>query len=397
MSMLNSKMPRIRHSGDATGRHDGRRRRRITRASRLPIVTGLAVLAVLVGLVGLVGLLGLGSLDVGAPAQAGDRVLNLYTSRHYQTDEALYQAFTEETGIEVNRLEGKDDALIERVRSEGANSPADILITVDAGRLWRAEQAGLFQEVASPLLESRVPAHLRHPEGRWFGFSQRARLIFYNKNLVPEGAIASYEDLADPKWRGLVCIRSSSNIYNLSLLGSLIAASGEAAAEAWARGVVANFARPPQVANFARPPQGGDTDQIRATAAGECGIAVANSYYFARLLSSAKAADREAAEGLGVVFPNQDGRGTHINISGGGVLKHARHKAAAIRFLEFLASETAQRIFADGNNEYPVVAALAPAPVLAALGEFKRDALEVSQLGVNQAAAQRLFDRVGWN
>jgi iron(III) transport system substrate-binding protein len=371
MSILNSKMPRIRRSGDATGRHDGRRRRRITCASRLPIVTGLAVLAVLVGLVGLVGLLGLGSLDVGAPAQAGDRVLNLYTSRHYQTDEALYQAFTEETGIEVNRLEGKDDALIERVRSEGANSPADILITVDAGRLWRAEQAGLFQEVASPLLESRVPAHLRHPEGRWFGFSQRARLIFYNKNLVPEGAIASYEDLADPKWRGL----------------ALIAASGEAAAEAWARGVVANFAR---------PPQGGDTDQIRATAVGECGIAVANSYYFARLLGSAKAADREAAEGLGVVFPNQDGRGTHINISGGGVLKHARHKAAAIRFLEFLASETAQRIFADGNNEYPVVTSLAPAPVLAGLGEFKRDTLEVSQLGVNQAAAQRLFDRVGW-
>jgi iron(III) transport system substrate-binding protein len=382
MSILNSNKPSIRRSGDATSRHDGRRRRRLTRTSSLLIVTGL------VGLVGLVGLLGLGGLEVGAPVQAGDQVLNLYTSRHYQTDEALYQAFTEQTGIEVNRLEGKDDALIERVRSEGANSPADILITVDAGRLWRAEQAGLFQEVVSPLLESRVPAHLRHPEGRWFGFSQRARLIFYNKNLVPEGAIASYEDLADPKWRGLVCIRSSSNIYNLSLLGSLIAASGEAAAEAWARGVVANFAR---------PPQGGDTDQIRATAAGECGIAVANSYYFARLLNSAKAADREAAEGLGVVFPNQDGRGTHINISGGGVLKHARHKAAAIRFLEFLASETAQRIFADGNNEYPVVAALAPAPVLAALGEFKRDALEVSQLGVNQAAAQRLFDRVGWN
>ena len=335
----------------------------------------------------LLGLVWLASAGGGALAQAEEKVLNIYTSRHYQTDEALYQAFTEATGIEINRLEGKDDALIERIRSEGVNSPADILITVDAGRLWRAEQAGLFQEVVSPLLEARVPAHLRHSGGRWFGFSQRARLIFYNKDLVPAGAIATYEDLADPKWRGLVCIRSSSNIYNLSLLGSLIAAHGEAAAEAWARAVVANFAR---------PPQGGDTDQIRAAAAGECGIVVANSYYFARLLSSAKAADREVAEGLGVVFPNQDGRGTHVNISGAGVLKHARHKAAAVRFLEFLTSETAQRIFADGNNEYPVVVGLAPTPVLAALGEFKRDPLEVSRLGAEQAAAQRIFDRAGW-
>ncbi len=370
--MSNSIMAGTGRDSPVAGRHDGRRRRRSTRAPWFLLAAGLA------------GFLGLGG---GAPAEAEDKVLNIYTSRHYQTDEALYQAFTEATGIEINRLVGKDDALIERLRSEGANSPADILITVDAGRLWRAEQAGLFQELASPLLEARVPPHLRHSEGRWFGFSQRARMIFYNKDLVPAGAIASYEDLADPKWRGLVCIRSSSNIYNLSLLGSLILAHGEAAAEAWAGAVVANFAR---------PPQGGDTDQIRATAAGECGIAVANSYYFARLLSSAKAADREVAEGLGVVFPNQDGRGTHINISGAGVLEHARHKAAAIRFLEFLTSETAQRIFADGNNEYPVVAALAPAPALAALGEFKRDPLEVSRLGAEQATAQRIFDRAGW-
>ena len=380
-SMSNSIMPGTGRDSAVVGRHAGRakalvsrcagRRRRSTRALWFPLA-------------GLVWLAGAGG---GALAQAEEKVLNIYTSRHYQTDEALYQAFTEATGIEINRLEGKDDALIERVRSEGANSPADILITVDAGRLWRAEQAGLFQAVASPLLEARVPAHLRHPEGRWFGFSQRARMIFYNKDLVPAGAIASYEDLADPKWRGLVCIRSSSNIYNLSLLASLIAAHGEDAAEAWARAVVAHFAR---------PPQGGDPDQIRAAAAGECGIVVANSYYFARLLSSAKAADRETAQGLGVVFPNQDGRGTHINISGAGVLKHARHKAAAIRFLEFLTSETAQRIFADGNNEYPVVAGLAPAPVLAALGEFKRDPLKVSRLGAKQAAAQRIFDRAGW-
>ena len=374
--MSNSVHPKLGQSDGAKGRRS--KRRWPAQASWLLAVAGL---------VGLVGLVGLGMSGTEAPARAEEKVLNLYTSRHYQTDEALYQAFTEATGIEINRLEGKDDALIERVRSEGANSPADILITVDAGRLWRAEQAGLFQEVTSPLLEARVPAHLRHSERRWFGFSQRARMIFYNKDLVPAGAIASYEDLADPRWRNLVCIRSSSNIYNLSLLGSIIAASGEAAAEAWARGVVENFAR---------PPQGGDTDQIRATAAGECGIAVANSYYFARLLSSAKATDRKAAESLGVVFPNQGGRGTHINISGAGLLKHARHKAAAIRFLEFLTSDAAQRIFADGNNEYPVVPGLTPTPVLAALGEFKRDALEMSKLGANQANAQRIFDRVGW-
>ncbi len=390
-AISNSIMPGTRGDSAVVGRHGGReeavvdrhvgrQRRRSMRAPWLLRAAGSLGLAA----AGLVWLAGAGG---GALAQAEEKVLNIYTSRHYQTDEALYQAFTEATGIEINRLEGKDDALIERVRSEGANSPADILITVDAGRLWRAEQAGLFQEVASPLLEARVPAHLRHPEGRWFGFSQRARMIFYNKDLVSAGAIGSYEDLADPKWRGLVCIRSSSNIYNLSLLASLIAAHGEDMAEAWAGAVVANFAR---------PPQGGDTDQIRAVAAGECGIAVANSYYFARLLGSAKAADREAAQGLGVVFPNQDGRGTHINISGAGVLAHARHKAAAIRFLEFLTSETAQRIFADGNNEYPVVAELAPAPALAALGEFKRDPLQVSRLGAKQAAAQRIFDRVGW-
>ncbi len=325
-------------------------------------------------------------LGLAGPA-AAEEVLNVYSSRHYQTDEALYEGFTKATGIRINRIEGKGDALIERIKSEGMNSPADILITVDAGRLWRAEQAELFQAVMSETLERRIPDNLRHPQGRWFGFSERARLIFYNKRMVEPGAVTSYEDLADPKWRGMVCIRSSSNIYNLSLLGSIIAARGQAAAEAWARGVVANFAR---------DPQGGDTDQIRAVAAGECGIAVANSYYYARLADSAKEADRKIVQAVGVVFPNQEGRGTHINISGAGVLKHARHTDAAIRFLEYLASEPAQRLFADGNNEYPVVEGLAPNAVLAALGDFKPDTLNVAQLGRNQPMAQRIFDRVGW-
>ncbi len=320
-------------------------------------------------------------------AEAGEKALNLYTSRHYQTDEALYAGFTKATGIKINRIEGKGDVLIERIKNEGANSPADVLVTADAGRLWRAEQAGLLRPLRSTVLEARIPASLRHPDGLWFSFSQRARLIFYDKTRIKAGEIETYEDLADPKWRGEVCIRSSSNIYNLSLLGSIIAADGEAAAEAWAKGVVANFAR---------SPQGGDTDQIRAVGAGECGISVANTYYYARLLGSSKDSDRAAAQAVGVVFPNQKGRGVHINISGGGVLKAAPHPDAAARFLEFLAGDEAQRIFSDGNNEYPVVATVAPNATLSALGEFKADTLNVANLGKNQPLAQRIFDRAGW-
>ena len=314
--------------------------------------------------------------------------LNIYSSRHYQTDEALYANFTKKTGIEVNRIEGKGDALIERIKSEGANSPADLLITVDAGRLWRADQAGLFQPVGSKVLSERIPSNLRHPEGLWFGFSSRARLILYNKAAVKEGAIARYEDLAEPEWRGRVCIRSSSNIYNQSLLGSLIAAHGETGAEAWAKGVVANFAR---------DPKGGDTDQIRSVAAGECDVAVANSYYFVRLKTAKKESDRGLAEEVGVVFPNQGDRGTHINISGAGVLKHAPHREAAVKFLEYLAGDEAQRYFADGNNEYPVVPGVAPNSALKALGAFKTDPVNVAVYGENQPTAQKIFDRAGWN
>jgi len=323
---------------------------------------------------------------LGSGAHAAE-VLNIYTSRHYQTDEALYQGFTKATGIEVNRIEGNGDALIERLKSEGVNSPADVFITVDVAMLWRADQAGLFQEIASTVLEERIPAKLRHPEGRWFGLSQRARLIFYNKGAVKPGEIETYEDLADPKWRGKVCIRSSSNVYNLSLLGSIIAADGEAAAETWAKGVVANFAR---------DPQGGDTDQIKAVAAGECEIAVANSYYYLRLLTSDKEDDRAIAEAVGVVFPNQAGRGTHVNISGAGVLKSAKHTDEAIRFIEYLTSEAAQRNFADANNEYPVVQSIAAKPAVAQLGDFKRDTVSVAVLGENQPLAQMIFDRAGW-
>ena len=323
-----------------------------------------------------------------APEENAAGVINIYSARHYQSDEDLYQAFTEATGIRVRRIEGTDDALIERIIQEGAASPADILFTVDAGRLWRAEQAGIFQPVESQVLRERIPAQLRHPEGKWFGFSSRARMIFFDAQRIPAGAITRYEDLADPRWVGELCIRSGGNIYNLSLMASMIAHHGLEAAEAWARGVVANFAR---------NPQGGDTDQLRAVAAGECGIAVANSYYFARLMISEDAADRAVVEKLGWVFPNQQDRGTHVNISGAGIVTTAPNPAQALAFLEFLASPEAQTRFARGNNEYPVVlGAVLDNPALEALGPFEADPLDATLYGVHQAEAQRALDRAGW-
>ncbi|HET9735910.1 MAG TPA: extracellular solute-binding protein, partial [Burkholderiales bacterium] len=255
------------------------------------------------------------ALSLGAAAQ--EKVLNLYSSRHYQTDEALYAGFTRATGIKVNRIEAGEDALIERIRNEGARSPADVLVTVDAGRLWRAEQLGLFQPVKSAQLESRIPASFREPGGLWFGYSLRARVIAFNKAKVKAGELRNYEDLADAKWKGRVCMRSSSNIYNLSLMGALIDHLGEAQAEAWAKAVRANLAR---------EPKGGDTDQLKSVAAGECDVTISNQYYYARLARSQKAEDRQVAEKVGVLFPNQASWGTHVNISGAGVMKNAPHR-----------------------------------------------------------------------
>ena len=324
--------------------------------------------------------------SLGAGAQ--EKVLNLYSSRHYQTDEALYTEFTRQTGIRINRIEAPEDALIERLRSEGTASPADVLVTVDAGRLWRAEQLALLQPVQSAVLNSKVPEHLRHPEGLWFGFSTRARVIVYNKAAVKPAEIRSYEDLADPKWKGKVCMRSSSNIYNLSLAAALISHAGEQKTEEWAKGVVGNFAR---------APKGGDTDQIKAVAAGECALTISNTYYYARLARSTKPDERDVAAKTGVVWPNQDGRGTHVNISGAGVLKNAPHREEAVKFLEYLAGNDAQRYFADGNNEFPVVNTVTiDNPALKALGNFKPDTLNVSALGRNQPAAQKVYDRAGW-
>ena len=332
--------------------------------------------------------LGLLALSIAGAAQAQENVVNVYSGRHYQTDEQLYAGFTKATGIKVNRIEGGEDAIIERIRNEGPRSPADVMITVDAGRLWRAEQLGLFQPIKSATLEARIPANLREPGGHWFGFSSRARVIAYNKDKVRAGEIASYEELADPKWKGRVCMRSSTNVYNLSLMGALIDHLGEQKAEAWAKGVRANLAQ---------EPKGGDTDQLKAVAAGQCDVTVSNQYYYARLARSQKPDEKAVAERLGIVFPNQASWGTHVNISGAGVLKHAPHRENAIKFLEYLASDEAQRYFADGNNEWPAVRSVkVDNPVLNALGNFKADRVNVAVLGKNQPSSQKIYDRVAW-
>ena len=324
----------------------------------------------------------------GCPALAQDKVVNLYSARHYDTDEALYANFTRATGIKVNRIEAADEPLLERLRNEGANSPADVLLIVDAARLATAEQAGLFQPAKSRLLDERIPAEFRAPGGTWFGFSSRARVIVYDPKSVKAEDAQTYEDLAAPRNKGKVCTRPGSHPYMLSLVASMIEHHGEQQAEAWARGVVANFAR---------PARGGDTDQIRAVASGECGIALTNSYYLVRLMRSKKPADQAVAQAVTLVWPDQKGYGTHMNISGGGLARYAPNRENGIRFLEYLSSDEAQAYFANGNNEWPVVkSAVTKNPELAALGRFKADPLDVGALAKNLAAAQRIVDRVGW-
>jgi iron(III) transport system substrate-binding protein len=321
-----------------------------------------------------------------APARAEEPVVNVYSARHYQTDEKLYSTFTALTGIRVRRIEANEDELLERIRHEGAKSPADVFITVDAARLWQADALGLFASVRSKVLEERIPENLR--TDRWMAFSIRARVIVRNKETVPAQDVQDYEDLASPKLKGKVCVRSGSHPYNLSLGAALIAHLGEERTEAWARGLVANLAR---------APKGGDTDQIRAVAAGECQVALANSYYVARLMRSDKPEDVEVVKRIAVVWPNQRNRGTHVNVSGAGVVKTAPHRDAAVRFLEYLASDEAQIYFADGNNEWPVVrTATVKNPALDALGKFRVDPLNVGVMARNMPIAQKIFDRAGW-
>lgn len=336
-----------------------------------------------------VSAIALGQFNRPLRAQSGN-VVNLYSARHYDTDDDIYESFTNNTGIRVNLVEAEADQLIERIKSEGANSPADVLLTVDAGRLWRAQEEGLFEKVSSPILTQAIPASLRQPDGLWFGLTKRARVIMYNKARVNPSDLSTYEALTDSRWQRKILIRSSGNIYNQSLTGSLLHAHGEVKTEEWCRGLVANFAR---------PPEGNDTAQIQAVAAGQGDLAIANTYYLVRLAKSDKPEEREVAEKVGIFFPNQGSneRGTHINISGGGVLKTAPNQEAAIKFLEHLVSRQAQELFAKGNNEYPVVEGVALDSILAGYGtDFKTDEINAEIYGKLNTDALKVMDRAGW-
>jgi iron(III) transport system substrate-binding protein len=323
---------------------------------------------------------------MGLPAFA-EGELNLYSSRHYDTDERLYSDFTDATGITINRIEGKGDELIARMQAEGANSPADVLLTVDTSRLKRATDAGVLQPIDSAVLEERIPANLQDSDNRWFGFSQRARIIFYNKAEVANPPM-DYVSLADPAYKGMVCHRSSSNVYSQTLLSAVIENHGEDAATAWAQGVVENFAR---------DPQGGDTDQLRGLVSGECLVSISNTYYFARAIRrDVKGLDKAAMENIGWVFPAQDAEGAHMNLSGAGVAANAPNKDNAIKFLEYLASDQAQQYFSAGNDEYPAVPSVELSPSVAALGEFKGDTVNLSEVAKNVPTAQKIFNAVGW-
>lgn len=313
--------------------------------------------------------------------------VNLYSARKEALIKPLLDRFTQQTGIRVNLLTSKADALLKRLQSEGRHSPADVLLTTDAGRLHRAKQAGVLQPIRSETLERNIPEQYRDPEGYWYGLSIRSRVIFAAKGRVNPSEIKTYEDLADPKWRKRICIRSSNNIYNQSLVASLIAHNGEAATERWARGLVANMAR---------PPRGGDRDQIKAAAAGQCDIAVANTYYFGKMLTGKDETQRKAAQAVSLIWPNQDGRGAHVNVSGAGVTRSAKHLAEARKLLEFLASPEAQAWYAEANFEYPVLKGTPVSETLERWGDFKADPLNLAVLGENNPRAVRLMDRAGW-
>ncbi|MEM7146909.1 MAG: Fe(3+) ABC transporter substrate-binding protein [Verrucomicrobiota bacterium] len=313
--------------------------------------------------------------------------ITLYSHRHYESDDALFDEFTEQTGIKVNVVKASADELIERLKAEGENSPADILMTADAGRLQRAKNAGLLQPATSTTLEERIPASLRDPDNNWFGFTQRARIVAYDKDRVDPADLSTYEDLADPKWKSKVLARSSSNIYNQSLLASIIAAHGRDEAAAWAKAVRENMAR---------PPQGSDRDQMRAVAAGLGDLAVVNTYYIGLLANSEDPKDREVAEAIAVFFPNQDGRGTHVNVSGAGLTKASKNPEDATKFLEFLASDEAQATFPQTTYEYPVVDGIEWSDLQKSWGEFKADTLNLSTLGDLNETAVEVFNESGW-
>ena len=340
---------------------------------------------------------GLAVLFAAAATSAGaqEQVLNLYSARHYNTDEALYANFTKATGIKINRVDADDAGILARLKAEGTASPADVILLVDAARLYKGDVDGLFKPIKSRTLEDAIPAQYRatpSAEGTtWFGFSTRARVVVYDKVKVQRADVDTYEELADPKNKGKVCLRSGSHPYNLSLFGSVMQHMGEQQAEGWLKGIVDNMAR---------APKGGDTDQIKAVGAGECQIAVSNSYYIARLLRSSDPADKALMERVGIVFPNQASWGTHLNIAGGAVAKNAKNTAAAVKFLEYLASAEAQNYFANGNNEWPTAKGVkVNNPALQAMsggGDFKAETIPLAAVGANTVKIQQMLDRVGF-
>lgn len=326
---------------------------------------------------------------LAGPASAQSQQVNVYSARHYDTDRQLYDAFTRETGIRVRLIEGDADQLIARIAAEGANSPADVFITVDAARIARAQEAGLFAPHGSARILERVPETLRGADGSWFAISQRARVLMYDRTRgAPEG-LARYEDLADPRFRGQICIRAANHPYNVSLAASILAADGAEATQAWARGVTANLAR---------PPQGGDRDQFRAIPSGQCRIAIANTYYLAAIGASQRPDDQALFARIGVIFPNQGpgDRGTHVNISGAGMVRSAPNRENAVRLLEYLTGAEAQRLLALGNMEYPVVADAELHPALRAMGSFRGEPVQATQRAADAAQALQIMQRAGW-
>jgi len=332
------------------------------------------------------GLAGASALPLArARADAGE--VNIYSARHYPADDQLFSRFTDETGIAVNQIKGTGEELMERIKLEGEECPCDLFITVDAGNLWRAQDQGIYQPVHSAELEKHIPAYLREPTGLWFSFTKRARVFVYDEAKVKADDLSTYEELAEAKWKKRVLIRSSNNIYNQSLVASIIHNDGPEAAQAWCNGIVANMAR---------TPKGGDIDQINALVAGEGDIAISNTYYFARMLSGDDDALKAKLKSCRVFFPNQGDRGTHVNVSGAGMAKYAPNQGNAIKFLEYMISPEAQEIFAGANFEYPVRDGAEKAAVIAAWGDFKEDAINVVELGKNNAEAVRMMDRAGW-
>ncbi len=321
-----------------------------------------------------------------ADTSAETKVVNVYSSRHYDSDTAVFAAFTAKTGIEVRVVQAEGNQLLERLKAEGEYANADVVITVDAGNLDRLVEANLLQPATSPALDA-VPAQFRDPQNRWFGFLKRARVLIYAKGVVDPAQLTSMDTLATPAFKGKVCARTSTNLYNLSMMAARIEREGPEKALVWARGVAGNFAR---------QPQGSDSDQLRAVAAGQCQVAIANHYYLVRFRRSEDPADRAVSEKLGIVLPDQGGAGTHVNISGAGLAVHARNRANAIKLIEFLTTAEAQQVMSDKNNELPVATGVTLSPELAALGAFKEEVVDYGTFGARQPEAQRIFDEAGW-